>query len=697
MKRWIVPGLPFAFSLSLSLATVGSHPYWQDSGVYLTAVRELGVLYPPGFGLYVVLCRLWTLLFFFLDFTLAVHLFSSFCVALTAGTMAVAVRDLLRSRTGIFVVTERDPGGLADACGIVAGVILAGGYTFWTTGIYAKGYGLFYFILSVLIWRMIRAAESGRPRDFTVVAVLIGLSWQAHPSAALAGAAFVAFAAVHAKTLGLRGALARAGVAALSALGPSFVILPLLIARDPWLQMGHPETLGQFLGHITGRRFIGMSGAFGLDASRVASFGRYLWEEFLGVGLVLTAIGLAAMAVRNRRLLAGVLLWLVPFAAVTILFKTEVQHDHWFVAAWLPLSLALGLGAWGLGTAAGAKGPAAVAAAGVLATLWALPANYSSVNQRSYELAELYGRTLLEPVDPDGVLVLYGDDPNGLAGYLQRVRGVRPDVTLVTASYLCYRATGGTDWYDDMLLRRHPFLIRPDYVTTSRRFPEADLVDAATAAFLIANADCGRPVFTDRAPAAAMIGPDLKLVPAGPLWKVVPRAADPPLEPRYWKLLIEPEQVRQHVRRERGQSVQHTSAGFVVKPLSYEKRLVHLLLQARLNLARGLTERGRFEPAAKLFESIVALDPDSANTLELVHFAGICYHALGRDDRAEPLLRRSSEEGTRPEWRATATFYRGEIARTRGDEAGALRLFREALATPGLTPAYRAEMEKRLK
>src|SRR5436190_2046899 len=48
LRRWSVPGLPFAVSLILSLWTVGSHVYWQDSGFYLNAVHDLGVLYPHG-------------------------------------------------------------------------------------------------------------------------------------------------------------------------------------------------------------------------------------------------------------------------------------------------------------------------------------------------------------------------------------------------------------------------------------------------------------------------------------------------------------------------------------------------------------------------------------------------------------------------------------------------------------------------
>ena len=110
MRRWTVPAVPFALSLLLSLCTVGTHPFWQDSGVYLTAVKELGVLYAPGFVLYEVLCKAWTLLFYFLDFTLAVHLFSSVCAAGAAAGLSVAVRDLLRSRGPVFKVFPEDPG-----------------------------------------------------------------------------------------------------------------------------------------------------------------------------------------------------------------------------------------------------------------------------------------------------------------------------------------------------------------------------------------------------------------------------------------------------------------------------------------------------------------------------------------------------------------------------------------------------------
>ncbi|RPH40490.1 MAG: DUF2723 domain-containing protein, partial [Planctomycetota bacterium] len=490
IKRWSVPGIPFAVSLCLSLATVGSHPFWQDSGIYLTAVKELGVLYPPGFVLYEVLCFLWTKVFFFIDFTVAVHLFSSVCAALAAATTATATRDLLRSRGKIFQVTPADPGPAADGPAILAGVLLAGGFTFWSTAIYAKGYTFYYLVLALLLRWMIRADESGRRRDFLITAGLIGLSWQAHPSATLIGAAFVLFTAVHARSMGGKGIALGTAVAAACALGPSLLLHPILLARDPWLVFGRPEGISGYVRYFLGMRFVGSHGTFGVDGTRVLSFFRYLWEDSLGVGLLFMVVGMLRIGHQNRRLVIGILAWLVPYAVITILFKIEGQHDCWFVAARLPLSLAVGVGAWHLAAHLAPRGGAMLAAAGLVATAWAGVANYRDVTQRDYRLAEHYGRIIIGSVDPNAIVILSGDDSNALASYLHRVRGERPDVVLVIGSFL------QSGWYDQDLVRRNPGLVLPDYGGLRAKFPAVETKPLAAAAFINANAGV-RPIFSE--------------------------------------------------------------------------------------------------------------------------------------------------------------------------------------------------------
>src|SRR6185503_545480 len=252
MRRFLVPAVPFALSLGLSLCTVGTTVSWQDSGYSLAAIRELGILHPPGFVLYLMTCKAWTLLLGFLDFTLAVHLFSSVCVAGAAAAIALAARDLLRTL-----------GSENDLAATVAGALAAAGYTFWSAGLLAKSYALLLLILSLLIWRMIRAHESGKGRDFTIVAALIGLAWAAHPSAATVGLALLLFVWAHRTSLGGKGIAWRAGLAAACAIGPS-LLLPLFRETD----FGRPASFGEWLRYLVGARFTGLPGVFGVEGWR---------------------------------------------------------------------------------------------------------------------------------------------------------------------------------------------------------------------------------------------------------------------------------------------------------------------------------------------------------------------------------------------------------------------------------------------
>jgi hypothetical protein len=694
LKCWAVPGIPAALSLCLSVFTVGRHPFWQDSGLYLTALKELGVLYPPGFTLYEVLCFSWTRLLGFLDFTLAVHLFSSLCAAAASAVTALATRDFLRSRGRIFGGVAEDGGASAHACGALAGVLMAGGFTLWSTAIYAKVYAFYYLMLALLLWRLIRADDSGRPRDFTFAAAMIGLSWQAHPSATLMGPALLMFVGMHLKTLGGKGLAGRTAVAAACALGPSIVLLPILVSRDPWLAFGRPQGAGEFLKYVAGIRFLGEHDAFGLDGTRAASFFRYTWEDLLGVGTALTAVGLAFIARRSVRALAWILAWVLPYSIITILFKTEVQHDCWFVGARLPLFLAAGAGASRLAAAAGARATVVLAAAGAIATAWAAAANGPDVSQRNYLLAEHYGRIVLDRVDRDAILILSGDDANGLAGYLQRVRGERPDVILVTSSFLGSGERTGDYWYERSLFARHPTLAQPDYTPYWREFPGIERKQKATAAFINANAG-SRPIFCSFGLLPELLRPDLLMIPAGVHWKVVPRAAVPPVDVGYWKFPIEPEQIRPLYRRVRGQSMGTTASGLSIKPERYERRLAALILMARFRLALAQLEAGQFAQAARLCQSVIDYDDEEfESNPEIIHLLGISYYASGQFDRAELPLRKSAELSARKENRATALYYLGEIAAKKGAVEEARRYHEQAFSIPGLDPAVLQKMKE---
>jgi hypothetical protein len=651
MKRLLVPGLPAALSLGLSAVTVGTSVAWQDSGFFLAGVKELGVLYPHGFVLYLVLCKAWTLALGFVDFTLAVHLFSSFCAAGAAAAISLASRDFLRAQGPLFRVGA-DPGELPA---IVTGCLAACGFTFWSAALLAKGYALLYLILALLLWRMIRADETGKGRDFTIVAVLIGLAWAAHPSAATLGPAFLLFVAAHRRRLGGKGIAGRVGISAACALGPSF-LLPLLARRDPVTMFGDPSSLHEWFYYLIGGQFTHRGSTFGLEGWRVGRAFLYLWEDFLGIGLAAALVGLARLARVNRRLLWGLGAWVLPSAVVATLFRIEGQQDLWLVSSWMPLHLAVALGVASIPAKLARLGALSLGLAGVL---WALGANGRDVSMRGYGLAEQYGRFHLESLEPGSILLLDSDDALSTTRYLQVVKGFRLDVLVVDAGRLPY------EWYGRHL----------------RRFDPGLKLGADPTSFATANVSRERPIYFEAAP-AGLAG----LSPAGPLWRLaLPAGA------RDWPFPVRPDEARSRRRRERGIRL---LPGLAVEPEAYEDRWVSAYGRAQGSLGRYRFLEKDYRGASEAFEAARGADPARPDP-EIVHLSGVSFYLLGDFDRAEPLLKQSLRLGATPRQSVRALSYLSTICQKEGRTAEARRYQEQAMTVVGADPELRREFQER--
>jgi len=660
MRRYGVAAVPFALSLLLSGFTVGTTVGWQDSGFFLAGVKDLGVLYPPGFVLYLVLCKAWTLGLGFLDFTLAVHLFSSACAALAAGTIALAARDLLRTEGPLFGLGL----GGNDLAALAAGCLAASGYTFWASALLAKGYALLYLLLALLIWRMIRADATGAPRDFTIVAVLIGLAWAAHPSAAAFGPALILFVAASRGRLGGKGIAARSALSAAVAIAPS-LLLPVLAARSPALMFGEPDSFREWFRYLIGARFTGSSAHFGVDGFRVAHAGLYLWEDFLGLGLGLAALGLFRIAGSKRTLLVGMLSWILPSALLATLFRIEGQQDLWLVGAWLPLHLAVAVGFATLPARAARWALPTLAAAGLV---WSVAANLRSVSMRGYTLAEAYGRFHLEPLDRDAVLLLSSDDALATTLYLQVVKGLRPDVLIVDAPRL---ASGGAL---RRLLERDPRLRTPEFPTE----------------WSFAEANSGvRPIYLESAPPPS-VGAG---IPAGPFL----RMGSPEAAPfRSWEIPVTPEEVRARFGRNRGLRLRFLPDRLQVEPEPYEQRWINVIVRARILEAKywfGQGGEANLRKAVERFEEARRAEPERPDA-DVIHGLGVAYFLLKDGARAEPLLRQLLGMEATPRQAVRACTFLSTLCRAQGRIPEAQHYQDRAMSIVNANPELRREFER---
>jgi tetratricopeptide (TPR) repeat protein len=677
-EPWRAAAPPMILSLLLSALTVGVHPQWQDSTLYLTAVREYGVLYPPGFVLYLTLCKGWTLLLEpIAGFTLAVHLFSSACAAAAAGATGLAAWTASRHAT-------------ASAA---AGCLAASGYTWWFSGLYAKGYALYVLIVALLLWRLLR-------KDHRTALLLLGLAWAAHPSAALLlpAAAFHAWSCrAEILQLGARRWAVAGGLAVLCAFGPA-LLLPAISARETPFAMGHVASLGRLAEYAVGKRFVEIPGVWGVVPERLLAMLGYVWEEFLGVGLACVALGVATLRKEAPGRLAGLAVWTGSVGVVTALFKIEGQHDLWLLAAYVPLfaTAAVGLAAlarrW-------APAPAVLGAAGVL---WAVAANYADVEQRRYDLVDRFGEALLKPLPPDAVVILRSDDTLGVCSYMQAVRRERRDVLVVSASFLS--SSDGAGWYLERLRARRPDLRAPDErppdPSTAASLAGAPQTVLASAALANANAREGCAVFFETPPPAAAIRKDSVVVRSGLLWKMVPRGEAEAVEPSSATLPVSAEEVAGRMRRSRGQWVRISPGTVRVGPEPYEWRFLKPLLELRLvDAERQLRLRSPegFARAVSLYDSVLRMDRDEVFGGRAAFLYGSALVATGDRRRAALAFESALEKGgLQPAHEAGAWLQRGELHRADGRPELARACFERAAAVIGVDAALRAEIDRRL-
>jgi len=146
----------FALTLLVYVLTLNpTAPFW-DAGEFITTSHIVGVPHQPGTPLYVLVGRVFDVVFGQADITTpsmhtawAVNFMSAFFSALAVTFIYLLIWELARR-------SDPDSGWMAHAGGVVGAFFLAFSQTFWNNAIEAEVYGLGAFMLALLSWLALR-------------------------------------------------------------------------------------------------------------------------------------------------------------------------------------------------------------------------------------------------------------------------------------------------------------------------------------------------------------------------------------------------------------------------------------------------------------------------------------------------------------------------------------------------------------
>jgi hypothetical protein len=406
-----------AASLVLYLSTLAPTILPADSGEFQLVSYVLGIAHPPGYPLYTMLGKLFTLLPL-RDVAYRVNLLSAFTSALTLLVLSRAVRRLTGS----------------TLAGVIAAATLGVAPTFWAQATTANIRSLTALFVTLQLYTLLTYAQTKSAKDLVAFAVVLGLGITHHSSLVPLLVPYLLFLLLADPGL-LR--KPRSWLKPVLAFLLSLCVLLYLPLRSAMGTTFDPEpirSLSAFLDHVLALGFRGDMFYF-IQPMAVLARLRVLWNiltlEFGLTWLLLGMIGAASLLVRRPKelLLCGGVFAVNALLAVTYRAPQTVEY---LMPAYVALACVSAYGVWDLAEHLGARRLSALAWIVALVLPAAmLGRNYSSFQQLSQDhSAREYAEGVLQGA-PQGTRVLANWHYATPLWYLQYVEQVRPDVEVV--------------------------------------------------------------------------------------------------------------------------------------------------------------------------------------------------------------------------------------------------------------------------
>ncbi|RME97362.1 MAG: DUF2723 domain-containing protein [Chloroflexi bacterium] len=352
LSRWVGAALALAaFALYVRTLAPGVLP--ADAGEFQFVPWLPGIAHPTGYPLYILLGWLWTHLLPLGSVAYRMNLLSAVAAALAVA----AVYGLARRMLAQSLPDTPPPAQIGAAA--VAAATFAVTPTFWSQAVIAEVYALHALIVALILGQALRFGAQKNRRNSLLLALLFGLGLTHHSTTVLLLPALLLYLWLADRWGGPQTSPAEKArwlaVHALVAAAPLllYLYLPLAAPGTPYatLQLSEHQTLTLYqnsaagwLRHVTATVFTGQVQPEAVGPERFGLSGRLLLQQVGWVGILLAALGVAALT--RRRCFAVLALTGAGALAIAAFNLIYFIGDVFvlFIPVWLIICLWLGAG-----------------------------------------------------------------------------------------------------------------------------------------------------------------------------------------------------------------------------------------------------------------------------------------------------------------------------------------------------------------
>lgn len=441
----------FLASLLLHILTAARTVTFSDSGDFLMAVWSVGNCHGPGYPLYLMTVKVFTLIFPFGSLAFRASLYSGIFASLSICLIYWIVYRLSRSRLG----------------GVVAALAYSFSYTFWYQSVIPETYSLntfFIALLIVLILRWERLLKEGNrisaDNTLALFAFCYGLALANHLTVIFLLPAFVFFAV----DTGWRDAFAprnllRMAVFFILGLLP-YLYQPAAAFRGPAYNYGDPSTLTRWYRHVT--LFYQRGGLFKYPyLAYPFRFFRYfgtLTTEF-PYFFWLGGLGFVYSFFSNRKKIPLFLTFMFLLSLLPVMTYRQIEsvlRAHFYYPSYLIFAIWIGFGAaflvnaarWLTGKRDRLLELGAVGLIGLIALMCPVSSavsHYNKIDKSDYPFAYEMARNMLLKAEQDSIILCDSDNVYFPLRYLQVTKQLRSDVRVIVPSSIGAAGFEGLD------------------------------------------------------------------------------------------------------------------------------------------------------------------------------------------------------------------------------------------------------------
>jgi len=432
-----------------------------DSGELAAVCSTLGIAHPTGYPLYTLMGWLVTRIPVAVRQVTLLNLLSALCTTLGAVFVFWGIRELSSSSVKHFAGGNLSPPLRIGIC-ITGSILWAFCSVVWSSAVVTEVYALHGMFMALIMFLSIRLLQKNslatcQRTSLYPLIVLFSLSLSNHLSTVLVlpSLIYCVFSRRDLIHLLRQQWLRCVGLVLLGLL--PYIYLPLRARQFPALNWGNPQTLENFLWHVTGRQYrVWMFSSFETILRQTAYFCKLVAASFGYLPLLLVPMGLWFLFCRQRRIF---FFSFIVFAADFIYAVNYDIHDidPYFLPALLMCCLWMSAGllfCCEYFKAVTTKKILIPLLCAVTATPLVL--NYNSSDQSKNNLVEQYTESVLQCLEKNALIFSYQWDYFcSPLSYLQLVEKKRTDVIMIEVLLL------KRSWYLTQLQKNYPDLMAP--------------------------------------------------------------------------------------------------------------------------------------------------------------------------------------------------------------------------------------------